>query len=151
MMPIQELVSVEKTVSESTSFGWSKTKFVYLVNSHHMKKIAQDSNQMNSSYLIILIRSRNMVYFKGMGFWSACQTIPVNAIVESIWAKCLPKESLRCPVFTFSKIETLIFIPLTGKKFIIPFNSLQVEYFPTVKSIQHFAPRYLGVHPSNLK
>ena len=150
MMPIQESVS-EKTVTESPSFGWSKAKFAYLVNAHHMKKIAQDSHQLNSSYLIILIRSRNIVYLKGMGFWSACQTIPVNAIVDWICAKCLPKESLRCPVFTFSKIETLIFIPLTGKKFIIPFNSLQVEYFATVQSIQYSAPIYLGVHISNFK
>ena len=150
MMPIQESVS-EKTVTESPSFWWSKAKFAYLVNAHHMKKIAQDSHQLNSSYLIILIRSRNIVYLKGIGFYTACQAIPVNAMVESICAKCLPKESLRCPVFTFRKIETLIFIPLTGKKFIIPFSSLQVEYFPTVQSIQYFAPKYLGVHISNLE
>ena len=150
MMPIQESVS-EKTVTESPSFWWSKAKFAYLVNAHHMKKIAQDSHQLNSSYLIILIRSRNIVYLKGIGFYTACQAIPVNAMVESICAKCLPKESLRCPVFTFRKIETLIFIPLTGKKFIIPFSSLQVEYFPTVQSIQYFAPNYLGFHISNFE
>ena len=112
-----------------------------------MKKIAQDSHQLNSSYLIILIRSRNIVYLKGIGFYTACQAIPVNAMVESICAKCLPKESLRCSVFTFRKIETLIFIPLTGKKFIIPFSSLQVEYFPTVDGFK-VTLYYAGQQPT---